>query len=414
MTRMFRSLRHRNFRLFITGTTVSHTGTWMQRVAQDWLVVTLADNDGVALGITTALQYLPALLFSPWSGVLADRYPKRSILMVSASAMAVAALALGLLDLTGAVRLWHVYGLAFVLGLGSALEIPARQSFVFEMVGPEDTANAVGLHSTSWNLGRTMGPVLAGWGIVVTGTGEVIVVNALSYGAVLVTLARMRTSDLRPGTPLTRAPGQLREGIRYLRRTRDLSLLMCLVLSTGVWGQNLAICITLMATQEFHTGPQALGLLTTALAVGALFGSLRAASKGLLGLRPVIVGIAAFGVVAAAAGGSPQFLVFAGLLVVAGFMLMMFTTSANSTIQLRADPAFRGRVNALYVTVLQGGTALGAPVVGLLGAQLGARWALVIAGTCTIATAMVGALILVRRRGVSVRQALRLSHQRAG
>jgi len=255
----FRALHNHNYRLYATGGVVSNTGTWMQRVAQDWLVVLLATNDGTALGITTGLQFLPALLLSPYAGLIADRFPKQRLLQVTQSVMAVTALLLGVLAITGTVEVWHVYVLAFVFGVGSAFDAPARQSFVSEMVGPDDLSNAVGLNSASFNAARVAGPALAGlligaFGGGVSATGWVIVLNGFSYIAVLLALRAMVVAELHVTPRVARHKGMIREGIRYLRGRPDLMMILSVVFFAGTFGLNFQMTSALMATHVFHKG----------------------------------------------------------------------------------------------------------------------------------------------------------------
>ena len=268
MSPTFRSLSVRNYRLFATGQVVSLSGTWAQRVAQDWLVLQLAPNPGVALGVVTALQFLPMLLFGLYGGLLADRYDKRRLLIGAQAAMAVLALALGLLDLTGVVRLWHVYALAFGLGLATVVDTPVRQSFVSELVGPEDLPNAVSLNSATFNSARILGPAVAGVAISGVGTGWVFVGNAVSYVAVLYGLLLMNPAELRPAVRQAKAPGQVVEGLRYVRARPMLYVPIALVFMIGTFGLNFQITLALVAKQVFHTDAASFGLLTSAFAVG--------------------------------------------------------------------------------------------------------------------------------------------------
>ncbi|MFD2083557.1 MFS transporter [Actinopolymorpha cephalotaxi] len=256
MIETFRSLRNRNYRLYATGSAVSNTGTWLQRVAQDWLVLELTHNSGTALGITTGLQFLPFLLVAPFGGLIADRFSKRKVLQCTQVAMGVTAAALALLDLTGVVAVWHVYLIAFLFGVASAIDNPARQSFVVEMVGKEDLPNAVGLNSASFNGARVIGPALAGFLIVWVGTGWVILINAITYAATIVALARMRSSELHTAAPVPRKPGMLRDGVRYVRGRPDLMLVLWVVFFVGCFGLNFQMTSALMATEVFGKVPE--------------------------------------------------------------------------------------------------------------------------------------------------------------
>ncbi|MDT4891848.1 MAG: hypothetical protein QOE97_883 [Pseudonocardiales bacterium] len=397
---MFRSLRVRNYRLYASGQLVSLTGTWMQRVAQDWLVLTLT-NSGTALGIVTALQFGPSLILGLWGGMLADRGDKRRLLLVTQSALAAVALLLGLLDVSGVVQYWHVLVLAFALGLVSAVDTPVRQSFVVEMVGRDEITNAVAINSTIFNAGRVLGPAVAGVLINAVGTGWVFLANALSSVAVLTGLWLMRPDELFPAPHLERARGQLREGFRYVRQRADLSLAMVLVFIVGTFGLNFQISTALMAKQVFHRSASGYGLLSTALAIGACAGAVFATRRSTRPTQLFLVAAAgAFGVLEVAAAVMPGFLLTALLLVPTGMLMLTFTTAANSSVQLGVEPTMRGRVMALYLICFMGGTPLGAPMIGWVAEVLGPRWGMLGGGTiCVIAALGIGA-VLARRRGL--------------
>lgn len=407
MSPTFRSLRIRNYRIYYAGGVVSNIGTWMQRIAQDWLVLQLSDNDGVALGVTTGLQFLPMLLFGPWGGMLADRYSKRKLLIATQAFMGVVALALALLDLTDVVAVWHVYVLALLLGLGTAIDNPARQSFVIEMVGADDLPNAVGLNSASFNLGRVIGPALAGLLIELLGTGPVFLLNALSFSAVIYALTRLRTDELSPAPRAGRGPGQVLEGIRYVRSRPDLVMVMALVFFVGTFGLNFQLTTALMATEVFGKGAGEFGLLGSIMAVGSLSGALLAARRGKPRLRLLLLSAFAFGGVEVLAGLMPTYVLFAAILVPVGLTALTFITAANSTMQLGVDPVMRGRVMALYMAVFFGGTPIGAPLVGAVAEAFGARWSLILGGLVSASAAAVAAVLLARRSGLEIRGELR-------
>ena len=403
MSPTFRSLRNHNYRLYATGGVVSNTGTWMQRVAQDWLVVLLAHNDGVALGITTGLQFLPALLLSPYAGLVADRMPKLRLLKITQSVMAVTALLLGALAVTGTVQVWHVFVLALVFGVGSAFDAPARQSFVSEMVGTDDLSNAVGLNSASFNAARLAGPAIAGlliglFGGGVEATGWVIVINGFSYGAVLLALRAMVPADLHTPEREPRHKGQIRDAIRYLRGRPDLMLILCVVGFAGTFGLNFQMTSALMATQVFHKGATEYGLLGSIMAIGSLTGALMAARRTRIRLRLVVGAALAFGVVEIAAGLMPSYAAYALIVPLLGFTALTMITAANTTMQLATAPALRGRVMALYLMVFMGGTPIGSPFIGWLGEQFGARWTLIAGGGLTILGVLGAAAIFTRGR----------------
>lgn len=399
MTPTFVSLGNRNFRLFATGQLVSNTGTWMQRVAQDWLVLALTAGSGTALGVTTALQFLPILLLSLWGGVLADRLPKRPVLICTQAAAGLQALVLGLLVVTGTVRIWHVFVLAALLGVTAAFDTPVRQSFTPEMVDRTQLPNAVALGSATFNLGRVLGPALAGLLIAAVGTGWVFLINAASYLAVIGGLLLMRPGELRPTPPVPRAPGQLREGLRYVAGRHDLLLVIVITAAVGTFGMNFQVTTALMATGVFHAGARAFGLLTTAFALGSLIGALLAARRaGRSGRRPtlrfVVLLSVGFAALTTVAGLAPSYAWFFVLLVPTGLLAISFATSANPFVQLGSEPQMRGRVISLYMLMFFGGTPLGAPFIGWLAETAGARWSLIGGGLLTLVCIAVAVALL--------------------
>ncbi|GAC1330833.1 MAG: MFS transporter [Mycobacteriales bacterium] len=399
---IFRSLRVRNYRLFASGQVVSLTGTWMQRVAQDWLVLELSHNSGTAIGITTGLQFLPLLVFGLYGGVLADRYSKRMLLVWAQVAMGLCALLLGILDLTGVVALWHVYALAFALGVASALDTPVRQAFVSELVGPVELPNAVSLNSATFNTGRIFGPAIAGVMISRVGTAPVFLVNAGSFLAVIAGLLLIRESELFLVERTRRAAGQLREGVRYVRTRSELLLPIILVGLIGTFGFNFQITMALIAKTTFHRGAGAYGLLSAMLALGSLLGALVAATRKRPRLALLFGGALAFGVLEVVVGLMPTYASFAALLLPVGIATITFTTAANSSIQLASAPEMRGRVMAIYIMVFLGGTPVGAPVIGYLADVFGPRSTLVAGGVISAVSSVVIGTLLARRRGVHV------------
>ena len=411
MRTTFAALRNRNYRLFATGSLVSNVGTWMQRIAQDWLVLTLTGSAG-ALGITTGLQFLPILLISPIAGVLADRFPKRRVLAVTQIAMGATAGLLGLLAITGWVTVWHVYVIAFLFGSATAIDTPARQAFVHEMVRREQLPNAVGLNSASFNLGRVIGPAIAGgliaWlGSGVGATGWVILLNAASYIAVVVSLVRMRPDELFSTPLVPRARGQLRDGIRYVRGRPDIMLVMAVVFCAGTFGLNFQMTTALMATQVYGKGAGEYGVLGSVIAIGSLTGSLIAARRVTSRQRLVIGAAIVFGLSVTIVGLMPSYLTFAAFLPLCGFAGLTLITAANSFVQLAADPHMRGRVMALYMAVFMGGTPVGAPTLGWVAENFGARWTLIGGGALTVIGTIVAAVTFGRRQRVVVTPHLR-------
>jgi MFS family permease len=401
---MFRALSNRNYRLYAAGGVVSNTGTWMQRVAQDWLVLQLTGN-GSAIGITTGLQFLPILLLSPYAGLIADRFPKRRLLQVTQVMMAGPSLLLGVLALTGVVQPWHVYALALMFGVGTAFDGPARQSFVNEIVGPDNLTNAIGLNSASFNVARILGPGAAGFLIAalgggVTATGWVIAINGLSYGAVVVALQRLRAGELMTPQLAARGKGMVRDGLRYVRGRADLMLVLAIAFFAGTFGFNFQLTSALMATHVFHKGAGEYGILGTTMAVGSLAGALLAARRARPRHRLVVGGAVAFGVAEILAGVLPSYLAFLLWTPVIGVFAITMANTANATVQLSVAPEMRGRVMALYMMIFMGGTPLGAPIIGWVGDVFGARWTLIGGGAATVLGTLVAALIFSRSTGL--------------
>lgn len=378
----------------------------MQRVAQDWLVLTIPGNGGAALGITTGLQFLPILLLSPYAGVVADRFPKRRLLQVTQATMALASLALGVVAVLGVAETWHVYLIAFAFGIGAAFDAPARQAFVSEMVGPDDVTNAVGLNSAAFNTARILGPALAGLLIGLLGggmeaTGWVILLNAVSYLAVIWQLELMDTRALRTPKPVGRRPGMLLEGIRYLRGQPKMVMILVIVFFAGTFGMNFQMTSALMATEVFGKGAGEFGILGSALAVGSLSGALLAARRPEVRLRLIVLAAAGFGIAEIVAGSLPTYATFALFSPLIGFATITLLNSANATLQVESDPELRGRVMAIYMTIVLGGTPIGAPVIGWIGETYGARWTLIIGGALVL-VGVVLALLLHRSATTAV------------
>ena len=403
---MFQSLRTRNYRLFAIGQVVSNSGTWMQRVAQDWLVLELTHGSGSALGIATGLQFLP-MLVSPWGGAIADRYPKRRILLATQTAMGILALILGVLAITGTVRIWQVFALAFGLGLATVVDNPTRQAFVTEMVGRTDMPNAIALNSAIFNLARIAGPAAAGLVIGAVGTPAAFFVNAASYGAVLTGLMLMRPGELHPTVPVPRAKGQLREGLRYVRARPQLLWPMVLIFFVATFGMNFQVTNALMSRQVFHTGATAFGVASAVFAAGALAGALLAARRRRPGLRLLVSAAFVFGILETVSALMPTFWSFLVLLVPTGLALLTLNTAANSAVQLSSAPDMRGRVMGLYMLVFLGGAPFGSPLVGWVAEQFGPRMSLLAGGVMSAVAAVVIGLLLARRSQTSARSYLR-------
>ncbi|HEX8883930.1 MAG TPA: MFS transporter [Noviherbaspirillum sp.] len=397
MINTFRSLAGYNYRVWAAGALVSNVGTWMQRTAQDWLVLTeLTDNSATAVGIVMSLQFGPSLLLLPLTGYVADRYDRRKVLLATQCAMALLALGLGLLTLSGVAQLWQVYLFAFLLGCVSAFDAPARQTFVSELVGEEHLTNAVALNSTSFNAARMIGPAVAGLLIASVGTGWVFLINALSYIAVLGSLAMLRVAELHRRGRAPRAEGGLLAGLRYVWDRPDLKTVLFMLFLLGTFGLNFPIFISTMAVGAYHAGAGHYGVLSSAMAVGSVAGALFTASRAQPHIARLVNSSALFGLGCALAALMPSYQTFGAMLVLVGIAAQTFTTSTNSVVQLSTEPAMRGRVMAILLAILMGATPLGAPAVGWVADTFGPRWALGVGAASGIASAIVG--LLYRRR----------------
>jgi MFS family permease len=375
--RAFRSLANFNYRVWAAGALVSNVGTWMQRTAQDWLVLTqLTRNNATALGFVMALQYGPHLLLLPWTGFAADRLNRRKLLIGTQAALGVLALGLGVLTVAGIVQLWHVYLFAFLLGCVSALDAPARHTFVSELVGEEDLANAVALNSTSFNAARMIGPAVAGGLIAGVGTGWVFLINALSFAAVLGSLFFLRVGALHSSHEAGRARGGLAAGFHYVWRRPDLMAVLIMLFLIGTFGLNFPIFISTMAVKVFHGGAAQYGLLTSTMAIGTVTGALLAAGRDKPNMRTLLAGAAIFGAGCTLAAVAPNYALFGLALVIVGVAALTFTNSTNSLLQITTEPAMRGRVMAIRLAIALGGTPIGAPIVGWVADTWGPRWAL--------------------------------------
>ena len=389
-TGVFRSLRNVNYRIWAVGALVSNVGTWMQRTAQDWLVLTqLTHHNAAAVGTVMALQFGPQLLLLPWTGFAADHYNQRKLLMATQAALGVLALVLGFLTVTRIVQLWHVYIFAFLSGCAAAFDAPVRQTFVAELVGDADLPNAVALNSTSFNAARMIGPAAAGLVIASIGTGWAFVVNGASFVAVLVSLFLLRVSALKANPRARRTKGSLTEGLRYVWARPDLKAILVMLFLIGTFGLNFPIFISTMAVSVFHTDARGYGLLSSIMAVGTMSGALLAAGRDRPRFMSLLIGAAIFGIGCALAAIAPRYWLFAGALVVIGVAALTFTNSTNSLMQLTTEPAMRGRVMALRVAIALGCTPLGAPVVGWVADHMGPRWALGVGAASGFAAAMV-------------------------
>lgn len=388
---IFRSLRSYNYRVWSAGALVSNIGTWMQRTAQDWLVLTeLTHNKASAVGIVMALQFGPQLLLLPLTGLAADLVNERRLLMVTQALMGGLALMLGLLTVTHRVQLWQVYVFAFAFGCVSAFDAPVRQTFVADLVGDEDLVNAVALNSTSFNAARMVGPAIAGLAIASVGTGWAFIVNGFSFVAVLLSLSALRGSELHPRARAKRTRGSLTEGFRYAWERRDLRITLIMLFLIGTFGLNFPIFISTMAVRVFHKNAGGYGLLSSIMAIGTMSGALIGAGRDRPRFRYLLIGAAVFGFGCVLAAIAPRYWLFAAALVIIGAAALTFMNTSNSLMQLSTEPSMRGRVMAIRLAIALGGTPIGAPIAGWVADHFGARWSIGVAAASGIAAALIG------------------------
>jgi MFS family permease len=395
----FRSLQGYNYRVWAAGALVSNVGSWMQRTAQDWIVLTeLTHRNATAMGIVMGLQFGPQILLLPLTGFVADHLDRRKVLFCTQAAMGLLALGLGLLVVTGLVQLWHVYIFAFLLGCAAAFDSPARQTFVAELVEERLLPNAVALNSTSFNAARMIGPAIAGGLIAAVGSGSVFLINALSFVAVLCSLALLRTDQLKPSHRAASTRGSFVEGFRYVLRRPDLKVILFMLFLIGTFGLNFSIFISTMSVTVFHAGAGQYGLLTSMMAAGSVAGALLAAARARPGIPVLLAGAVTFGFGCAVAAMMPNYLAFGIVLFVIGLAAQTFTTSTNSLVQTSTEPGMRGRVIAILLAIALGGTPVGAPIVGWIADSFGPRWALGAGAAAGLLAAAVAVVYLARRR----------------
>jgi len=417
VTGTFRSLANYNYRLWAGGAIVSNIGTWMQRTAQDWIVLTqLTHNNATAVGVVMALQFGPQVLFLPLTGFAADHFDRRKLLIATQATMGVLALGLGLLTVTGLVRLWQVDVFAFLLGCATAFDAPARQTFVSELVGEKDISNAVALNSTSFNAARMIGPGAAGLLIASVGSGWVFLINGASFLAVIISLCFLRVNELHRTDRVARTRGSLAEGFRYVWKRDDLKAILLMIFLVGTFGLNFAIFISTMSVTVFHEGAQHYGMLTSVMAIGSVAGALLSARRESPRIGFLVGGAAAFGAGLAVAAVMPTFWLFGLALMAIGISAQTLTTTAVSTVQLSTEPVMRGRVMAILLAIAMGGTPIGAPFVGWVADTYGPRWSIAVAAVAGFVACGVGLLYLVKHRNLRVRFdgfKVRISHDPA-
>ena len=391
----WRSFRHRNFQILFSANAVSNIGSWAQRIAQDWLVLELSHNNGTYLGLVTGLQFLPVLFFSLHGGALADRFDKRKVLIATNIGGGLSALILGLLVTSHNVQLWHVFVLAFALGISSAIDAPVRQAFTSDVVGHADVANAVSLNSANFNAGRLIGPALSGASIALFGTGPSFLMNATSYVLVIVALMNLRKSQFFT-QPRSKSLANVREGLRYVQARPDLYAIMIIVFFMATFGLNFQIFNALMATKVFHRGPGSFGLLGTFIAIGSFSGALFSARlERFRTTMFVVYGSLFFGVSIIISAFMPSYAAYGAWLPFCGFAALTTLIAANSLMQINTDPVLRGRVMGIYLLVFMGGTPFGSPLVGVMAEYVGVRQTIFTGGLITI---VAGLFVLIRYR----------------
>jgi MFS family permease len=381
----FRALRVRNYRLFFLGQVVSVTGTWMQVIAQGWLVYEeITRHSALALGVITALQQVPVLVFGAWGGVLADRFDKRKMLVVTQIVAALTSFALAALVFTHTATVFWVGVIVVITGFATVVDLPTRQAFINEMVEPGDVINAVGLNSALFNATRIVGPGLAALLIHSAGTSWCFLLNGISFVAVIIGLLAMRTSELNPTPLVARAKGQVREGLRYIKGEPELRANLVLMFVTGLLAVNFPVVLPVIAKETFHGDAGTYGLLTGAMGVGALFGGLHAAGRRSIDERLMALAAGGFGAGMCVAALAPSLRAMLPLLVVTGALNITFFATSNTLLQLQAAPAMRGRVLAVRVLAVLGTTPIGAPIVGWICAEWGGRWGMAVGGITTV------------------------------
>jgi MFS family permease len=393
----FRSLKIRNYRLYFTGNVICQTGTWMNRVAQDWLVLQLTDNNPIALGIATALQFGPTLLLSVWAGSLADRSDKRKLLIWIQLVLGMAAVTLGILTWTHIAQIWHVYVACLVVGTAASLDGPVRQAFVGELVGRSQISNAVALNAMGFNGARIVGPAIAGVLISLVNTGPVMTISGLSYAAVITGLIRIDPAQLRRSKPVARKKGQTREGLAYVRGRPDLIMVLSLLFMVATFGMNFQVTLAIMARIVFQRDAASYGLLSTAIAVGALLGATLAARRTQAPRQRLLIGTAlGFGLLQIVLGLVGSYTLLAILLVPEGILMLAFSNAANAMVQMTTAPSMRGRVMGIYTLAFLGGTPFFSPVLGVLAEHFGGGAPLVFGGAVSALSAAVIGIWLLR------------------
>ncbi|PYI65311.1 MFS transporter [Arthrobacter livingstonensis] len=406
----FSSLKIRNYRIFASANLVAVIAVWMQRVAQDWMVLELSGSV-TAVGITVFMQFIPSLVLMPLGGILADRYSKRLILMISQGSAGLLATTMAVLALTGNLEVWHIYVIAFVLGLVVVADQPARQVFVNELVGPRQLRNAISLNSSIFQMGGMIGPAVSGILITAVGGGWAFAANAVACSVTVGSLVFIRPEELVKMAPAKRSKGQLMEGVRYALSKPTIFWPAVMAGFFAVFGLSLAVLMAAYANNVFDAGAGGYGLLNTLVALGALAGALASTRIAVLRLRTVISAAGAYGIVLMFASLSPNMVTFGAVMVVAGFASLLFLTNSNQLVQMSTNVLIRGRVMSLYIMVLIGGQALGGPLMGWLAEHVGVQWAMLVAGGMPALAAATIGITLARRGQLRLRVNLRSLRQ---
>jgi MFS family permease len=400
---IFASLANPNYRLYFFGQATSLVGTWMQTIAQSFLVFHLTGS-GVDVGFIVALQTLPILILGPYGGVVADRVDKRRLMIVLQSLMGIQALVFGILTITHEISLWKIGVLAVALGLNNTFENPVRQTFVFEMVGPDMLRNAVSLNTVLVNVARAVGPAVAGVIIAAGGYGVCFLINAASFVAVVTSLMMMDVSTLSPARPMARARGQLREGLRYVRGETGIAIPLVMMAIVGCLAYEFQVTLPVMATRAFHGGSQSYGFMSATMGVGAVIGGLWVAGRGRTGLVALTRSAAVFAVLIAIAAVAPDLTIELVALAAVGAASVSFLSKGNSTLQLAAAPQMRGRVMSLWSVAFLGSTPIGGPVAGAIAQYAGPRWGLGLGALACAAAAVLGLVVSRRRAADRIRR----------
>ena len=399
---VFHSLRNFNYRLWAAGFAVSSIGTWMQRTAMDWLVLTkLSNANASVLGTILALQFLPMLLFLPFTGAAADRFDRRKLLYITQSALAILSFGIGILTISGAVQLWQCYLFAFTFGTVVAFDTPARQSFISELVPDSLLPNAVALNSASFSLARMIGPAIAGVLIAKFGSGHLFVLNGVSFFAVLASLFFLKTNELGDAHKAKRGSGSMSEGLKYVWETPALLVVFVMLFFIGTFGINFPIFISTMSIKAYHAGPAVYGFLGSMMGIGAVVGALMAAKRKNADVRTLTVAAGIFGIGFTIAAFMPSYTLFGLTLILIGAATQTFTATANSNVQLSTVPSMRGRIMSFFTTLTLGSTPIGAPIVGYIADRFGPRMGLAVGALAGFAALFCGSIFLNRSKSKS-------------